>query len=70
MRTAAVLCLALADGGSASAPGEAASLDAAKALVSKVVAALEAVAKAEGREAQKILLPDTFSKVSPRASFP
>lgn len=42
---------------------ECVTLDAFKAKSEKMVAALAEVAKAEGRDAQKITLPDTFTKV-------
>jgi hypothetical protein len=73
MRTAAAaVCLALALGGSAFAaerapknpkPPECLTLDAYKAKAEKMVAALGALAKAEGGEAPKVVLPDTFIKV-------
>lgn len=72
---AALLLASLAMGDFALAAERAASpktpdcmtLEAFRAKGEKMVAALEALAKAEGHDAPKAVLPDTFAKVSPGA---
>lgn len=61
----AVICLspAVAAEKSPKAP-ECMTLEAFKAKSEKMVAAMDALAKAEGHDAPKISLPDTFTKVS------